>query len=190
MKKKCMLFFIIIFLFQSVITIAWAFSDDQNEYKQYQNTDNNTDASIQPVPNENASADIEDILFDVAGMESVDQAYTCTATLDENLSLHVPLLSYLIPPWGAPSFWADMVYASHQAYPETILFKLTNAGIVQGGSYECNPSTLSDEVIVHIQDMLLPNGFSHVWAYLEYLPNISSAQGAYFRVVKYGLITN
>lgn len=190
MKKKCMLLFIIISLFQSVITIGWAFSADQKENKQYQDTDNNTDSNFQSIPHVDASTDIEDIQFDVAGMESVDQAYTCTATLDENLSLHVPLLSYLIPPWGAPSFWADMAYTTHQAYPETILFKLTNVGIVQGGSYECNPSTMSDEVIVHIQDMLLPNGFSHVWAYLEYVPDISSAKESYFKVVKYGLITN
>jgi hypothetical protein len=72
---------------------------------------------------------------------TVTQAPTgCTATLDGNLMLHIPALSYLDPYWGAPSFWAYFVYEYNPTYPALILFKMTNAGIITAPTLSCKTS--------------------------------------------------
>jgi hypothetical protein len=86
---------------------------------------------------------------------TVIQAPTgCTATLDGNLMLHISVLSYLDPYWGAPSFWAYFVYEYKPAYPALILFKMTNAGKITASIYSCKISeisTISNDLIkIHI----------------------------------------
>ena len=53
----------------------------------------------------------------------------CSATINGNSLLHIPYLSYVDTISGALSFWADFLYEFNEAYPASILFKLTNAGI-------------------------------------------------------------
>ena len=114
----------------------------------------------------------------------------CMATLDGNLSLHIPFLSYLIPYWGAPSYWADLVYEPNPAYPTWIPFKLTNAAIIQSGIFSCDASTLSDDLKVHIPDLLFPDGVTRMWVDMEYSSVLSTDSNAYFVVMNYGAASN
>jgi hypothetical protein len=114
----------------------------------------------------------------------------CTATLDGNLSLHIPFLSYLIPYWGAPSYWADLVYEPNPAYPTWIPFKLINATIIQSGIFSCDASTLSDDLKVHIPDLLFPDGVTRMWVDMEYSSVLSTDSNAYFVVTNYGAASN
>jgi len=120
----------------------------------------------------------------------VPQPTGCIATLDETLSLHIPVLSYLIPYWGAPSYWADLVYEYNPAYPALILFKLSNAGVISDPTFSCSASTLSDDLKIHIPDILLPDGIAHIWVDLEYSPALSTDENAYFLVTNYGVVSN
>ena len=112
----------------------------------------------------------------------------CTATLDSNLSLHIPLLSSLW--WGGPSYWADLVYEFNPAYPTWIPFKLTNATIIQSGIFSCAASTLSDDLKVHIPDLLFPDGITRMWVDMEYSSVLSTDSQAYFVVTNYGVVSN
>ena len=114
----------------------------------------------------------------------------CMATLDSNLSLHIPFLSYLIPYWGAPSYWADLVYEPNPAYPTLIPFKLINAAIIQSGIFSCAASTLSDDLKVHIPDLLYPDGITRMWVDMEYSSVLSTDSQAYFVVTNYGVVSN
>ena len=48
----------------------------------------------------------------------------CTATLDSNLLLHIPYLSYVNPISETLSLWADLVYEPNSVYPTWIPFKM------------------------------------------------------------------
>jgi hypothetical protein len=109
----------------------------------------------------------------------------CTATFDSNLALHIPLISHLVPYWGAPSYTADMVYEYNAAYPAMILFKLTHADLAQSGVYLCDPATVSDEFLIHLPDVLLPDGITRIWLDLTYSPALSTS-GVCFYVSNYG----
>jgi hypothetical protein len=109
----------------------------------------------------------------------------CTATFDSNLALHIPLISHLVPYWGAPSYTADMVYEYNAAYPAMILFKLTHADLAQSGVYLCDPATVSDELLIHLPDVLLPDGITRMWLDLTYSPALSTS-GVCFYVSNYG----
>ena len=113
----------------------------------------------------------------------------CTATIDGNLSLHVPLLSHLIPYWGAPSYTVDMVYQYNSAYPTLIPFKLTQAEFAQSGVYLCDAATLSDDFTIHIPDVLLPDGITRMWLDLSYSAALSTNGSVCFYVSNYGEIT-
>jgi Protein of unknown function (DUF1566)/Viral BACON domain len=107
----------------------------------------------------------------------------CTATIDGNLLLHIP---YLLS--GTLSRWADLVNVFD---PTLILFKLTNYGIIENPSFSCKASTLSgDFKIIHIPDVLLPDGITHLWVDLEYSQAFSTDTNVYFEVKSYGIISN
>ena len=82
----------------------------------------------------------------------------CTATLDGNLSLFIPVLSYLDLSLVKTSYWAYFVYEYNPTYPTLILFKLTSAGI---STFSCTASILSDDLEIHIPDVLFPDGITH-----------------------------
>ncbi len=114
----------------------------------------------------------------------------CTATLDGNLVIHIPVLSYLVPYWGAPSFWVYFVYEYNPAYPTLMLFKMTNAGTITVPTFGCTISTISDDLKIHIPDVMLADGITHLWVDMEYSTALSTDGNTYFVVTKYGVNSN
>ena len=110
----------------------------------------------------------------------------CTATIDESLLLQVPYLSYIDPMSEALSFRAVFVYEFNPAYPTFILFKLTNAAIIDNPIFLCAASTLSSDFRIHIPDVLFPDGITRLWVNLAYEPAFSTDGNAYFMVTDYG----
>ena len=115
--------------------------------------------------------------------ELLPQPTACTATLNSNFLLHIPYITYAN---GTLSLWADLAYEYNPMYPTMILFKLTTAGFISNPSFSCTASTLSDDLKVHIPDVLFPDGVTHIWVDLEYVPTLSSDGNAYFFVTDYG----
>ena len=114
------------------------------------------------------------------------QAGACTATIDGNLLLHIP---YLLS--GKLLLWADLVNVSNDKDPTLILFKLTNAAVIKNPSFSCKASTLSDDLkIIHIPDVLLPDGVTHLWVDMEYSSAFSTAKDDYFVATNYGIVSN
>jgi hypothetical protein len=121
---------------------------------------------------------------------TVTQAPTeCTAILDGNLMLHIPVLSYLVPYKGAPSFWANFVYEYNPAYP-LIIFEMTSAGIITTPTFSCKTSeisTLSNDLKIHIPGLLLADGITRLSVDMEC---ISTYGNPSFVVTKYGVVPN
>ncbi len=105
----------------------------------------------------------------------------CTAILDGNFSLFIPVLSYLDLSLVKTSYWAYFVYEYNPTYPALMLFKLTSAGI---STFSCAASTLSGDLKIHIPDLLLPDGITHRSVDMEYSPALSTDVNAYFIVTK------
>jgi hypothetical protein len=124
----------------------------------------------------------------------VTQPTGCTATLDGNLMLHISVLSYKYPYWGAPLFWAYFVFEYNPAYPALILFKMTNAGIITTSTYSCKTSeisTISNDLIkIHIPNVLLTDGITLLSVDMEYSPAFSTNGNTCFVVTKYGVVPN
>jgi hypothetical protein len=87
-------------------------------------------------------------------------------------------------------YWADFVYEFIPELPTIISFKLTNAGILQSGVSTCPVSTMSNDLIIHIPDVLLPGGNTQMWLNMEYSPILSTGENAYFVVTNYGVVSN
>ena len=125
---------------------------------------------------------------------TVTQPTGCTATLDGNLMLHISVLSYKDPYWGAPSFWAYFVYEYNPAYPALILFKMTDAGIITAPTLSCKTSeisTISNDLIkIHIPGLLLADGITRLSVDMEYSPAFSTNGNTCFVVTKYGVVPN
>jgi hypothetical protein len=111
----------------------------------------------------------------------------CTATMtDGNLLLHIPYLSS-----ETLTFLADFINEFNPMYPMLILYKLTYLKIIENPSFSCAASTLSgDFKIIHIPDVLLPDGITHLWADLEYSQAFSTDTNVYFEVKSYGFVSN
>ena len=120
-----------------------------------------------------------DYLFGVSGSSA------CSATIDGNSLLHIPYLSYTDPTSGNVSLWADFVYEFNSKYPTLILFKYKNSGIISTTSFSCAASTLSNDLTIHIPDVLLPDGSTHIWLNMKYYPALSTGGNAYFLVTGY-----
>ncbi|MBI5594040.1 MAG: DUF1566 domain-containing protein [Deltaproteobacteria bacterium] len=114
----------------------------------------------------------------------------CMATLDGNLLLHIPYLSYVDPTTGTTVFWTDLAYVFNPAYPTLIPFKLTNYAVINNPSFSCAASTLSADLKIHIPDVLFPDGLTHVWVDLMYSAALSTDGNAFFVVSNYGFILN
>ena len=114
----------------------------------------------------------------------------CTATIDGNSLLHIPYLSYIDPALKTLSFLADLVNEVNPTYPMLILFKLTNLKVIENPSFSCAASTLSSDFKIHIPDVLLPDGITHLWVYMEYSQALSTDENVYFEVKKLGVVSN
>ncbi|MBI5593452.1 MAG: DUF1566 domain-containing protein [Deltaproteobacteria bacterium] len=114
----------------------------------------------------------------------------CMATLDGNLLLHIPYVSYIDSILGTLSLWGNFAYEFNPTYPTLILFKMTNAGTIYNPSNLCAASTLSADFKIHIPDVLLQDGSTHLWVDLEYDPALSTVGNAYFIVTNYGTMSN
>jgi hypothetical protein len=125
---------------------------------------------------------------------TVTQPTGCTATLDGNLMLHIPVLAYLNPWWGSPAFWAYFVYEYNPAYPALILFKMTNAGEITTSTYSCKiseTSTISNDLIkIHIPNVLLADGITLLAVDMEYSPALSVNGNTCFVVTKFEVVPN
>ena len=85
------------------------------------------------------------------------------------------------------SFWADLLYEYNPTYPDLIFFKLIKADVIQDTStFSCQPSTLSSDFKVHIPDVLLPDGITHIWVDMEYSTTLSTDSIVYFFITNYG----
>jgi hypothetical protein len=112
------------------------------------------------------------------------------ATIDGNLLLNIPCLSYIDKTLATLTFWADFLYEYNPAYPTLILFKLTNADLISNISFSSVESILSNDFKIHIPDVLLPDGNTHLWMDIDYSPAFSTDANAYFEVKKYGIVSN
>ena len=83
----------------------------------------------------------------------------CAATLDPDLSIHVPYLSF-----AANYFWADFSYV-----PDTLNFNLVNYGSVTDATVfdGCTPATLSYTLLLHIPNLMF--GESSYWLDLQFI---------------------
>jgi hypothetical protein len=120
----------------------------------------------------------------------VSASTECTATINNNYLLHIPYLSYVDPTSGTQSLWADFVYEFNPMNPTLILFKLSSDDIIFNLSYLCAASTLTYDLKIHIPDVLLPDGSTHLWVNLEYDPALSTDGNAFFVVANCGAVTN
>ena len=123
----------------------------------------------------------------VRGGQAPTPAQACTATLNNNLSLNIPYLSYNN---GAMTLSADLVYYPNPTYPTLIPFKLSNYAILNNPSFSCTASTLSSDLKIHIPDVLFPDGVTHIWVDLAYSPALSTGGNYYWVVTNYGTVSN
>jgi Protein of unknown function (DUF1566)/Viral BACON domain len=126
-------------------------------------------------------------LIDVTVTQAVNTT-ACTAAIDSNNSLHIPLISHLNPQSNTlSSYSADFAYKNDPAFPTMIFFKLTNHAI-QSETFTCTASTLSnDSTMIHIPDFLMSDG-SRMWLDMTYSESRSTNGDVYFYVSKYGVI--
>ena len=125
--------------------------------------------------------------------ETVTQAPTpteCTATLDGKLLLHIPYLSNVGTLSETLTFWANLVYEFNPLCPTLTPFKLADYGIINNPSINCAFPTLSSEFNIHIPDVLLPDGITHLWVDLSYIADLSKDDNAIFVVTNYGFVSN
>lgn len=109
----------------------------------------------------------------------------CTATIDGTLLLHIPYLSYSDPNSGTQTLWAKFDYAFNPMYPALIIYKL-NRFDIKNDPFSCAASTLSYDSKIHIPDVLLPDGTTHLWVDLEFIPALSIDDNIYFVVSNFG----
>jgi hypothetical protein len=112
------------------------------------------------------------------------QAEACTATINGNLLLHIPFLTYTNSSSETLSLWADFVYEPNDT---SILFKLTGAGFLENPSFSCDASTLASDLKIHIPNVLIRDVFFHS-VDLEHSSALSTGANAYFRVTNVGAV--
>ena len=125
--------------------------------------------------------------MDVTVVQGADTT-ACTATIDGNYSLHIPLISHVDSAADTPSYSADLAYNDDPAFPASMLFRLTNTAI-QSGIFSCKGSTLSDDLMILIPDILLPDGITRIWLELAYNESLSTKGNVYFHVSNHGVIS-
>jgi hypothetical protein len=88
-----------------------------------------------------------------------------------------------------PPYSADFAYKNDPAFPTMILFRLTNTAI-QSEIFTCNAATLSNDLMIHIPDVLMPDGITRMWLDLAYNASLSTNGNVYFHVLNHGVISN
>ena len=85
--------------------------------------------------------------------------FECTATQDGNWSIRIPLLEHvsLIDRWNS----ADLIYHSGE-------YELAEGGTIPKPSFPCEPARIYDSSRIHIPDLLLYDGITHLWVDLQY----------------------
>lgn len=132
----------------------------------------------------------------VNGTTKLHQMYKLItdSSLDGNLLLFIPVLSYLDLSLVKTSYWAYFVYEYNPAYPALILFKMTNAGIITTSTYSCKTSeisTISNDLIkIHIPNVLLTDGITLLSVDMEYSPALSVNGNTCFVVTKFEVVPN
>ena len=119
------------------------------------------------------------------GMFKTTLIAACKATIDENLLLYIPFISHNA---GDLSLWADLVYEFNPAFPTLLSFNLTNYGILNNPTFSCVASTLYSDLTIHIPDVLLPDGSTHLWVDFEYSAALSTNGTFYWVVSNYGIL--
>lgn len=115
------------------------------------------------------------------------QPTACAATIDGTLTLHIPYLSAVIlsqTVYLSADFVLDLTQTQQQ-----LVFRLTSAGFISDPAFSCSASTLSDNLKIHIPDLLLPDGTSHFWIDMAYDAVHSNGGNFYWNVVDYGNIS-
>lgn len=108
----------------------------------------------------------------------------CTAVIDSNYTLHIPRVSQS----NMPSYSVDFAYSNDSVFPALILFRLANA-VIQRETFTCEAATLSNDLTIHIPDVLMPDGITRIWMDLAYSVSISTKDSVYFYVSNYGVIS-
>jgi len=111
----------------------------------------------------------------------------CTSTMDSHFAIHIPILDYN-PSVGTISFWADFDWVNMPIYPTYIFFNLTDFGVAQKDAPACDSSTLSEDFLIHIPDLLLIDGITRLWVDMQYVPFLSTDGSAVFVVLNYGVV--
>jgi Viral BACON domain len=114
-------------------------------------------------------------------------AESCTATLDGNLLIHIPVLASLMDWWWAPAYLADFVYEYNPTYPTLIIFKMTSLTMLPVYRPECvkDESTYTDDYFkIHIPGLLLADGITRLSVDMEYSPAFSTNGNTCFVVTK------
>jgi hypothetical protein len=87
----------------------------------------------------------------------------CTATLSDDLTLHIPVVAY-----GGKYYWADLSYVPNST--NTMEFSLKDEGEISDFDLSdfatCTPSTLSGDMQLHIPRVISGNG--SYWGTLQY----------------------
>jgi hypothetical protein len=116
----------------------------------------------------------------------ISQPTACVATLYSGLSLHLPYISYA----SDVSLLADFIYDYNPLYPNLIIFKLTNASVIDNSLFSCTASSLNNNLSIHIPNVLLPDETTHLWVDLEYSRALSIDGNFYWVVSNYGTVSN
>ena len=114
----------------------------------------------------------------------IPQPTACVATLDSGLSLHLPYISYD----SDVSLLADFIYDYNPLYPNLMIFKLTNASVIDKSLFSCTASSLNNNLSIHIPNVLLPDETTHLWVDLEYSAALSTDGKLYWVVSNCGLL--
>lgn len=113
---------------------------------------------------------------------TVTQGMTCTAE-KINKQLYIPYITYNTTNSGKSALAADFIQT-----PNLNLYKLNAVQLLVNPQSTCTPSTLSDEWVIQIPDVIIDG--IHWWLELTYRPLISAAQDYYFEATGAKIITN
>ncbi|MBI5641087.1 MAG: hypothetical protein HZA17_11740 [Nitrospirae bacterium] len=119
----------------------------------------------------------------VAAFPGLAAASECTATLSNDLVVHVPVIQYSTAA-GDLFLSADFRYVPDSS---DILFMVTNAGFMQDPGLSCGRASVVDNLTVYIPDLDISG--SHFWLVLAFDTSRAST-GFYFKLVNFGLSDN
>lgn len=110
----------------------------------------------------------------------------CPVAINTNFALNLPYLSYNN---GQVVFSTDFLYDYNPSYSSLIIFKLSNESVLNNQSFSCTPSSITGDLSIHIPDLDLPDGTTHLWVDLTYNPALSTDGNFYWVVTNAGVIS-